>query len=151
MPAADQAHLPVASPTEEQGEIGKHQMRREGRHGHDQRIAIADMGQLVGITAASSFLFSACIRPEVTATGTVGARPVARRWADPFRGCRPPGPAHCCCCKVGVISEAGCALAVWRRTLHQLVGVPPGQQVHDRGNGQGDDRAAGTPSTNPPP
>ena len=148
---ADQAHLPVAAPAEEQGEIGQHRNRaREGRgHGHDQRVAVADVGKLVSNHGGQLFLVE-CLH-EASGDGhggTIGASASGEgvglvRLEDVDRRGR-----HICRRREVSrhISElavrAFCGLGAVE-VQHQLVGVPPRQQVHDGCNGEGDDRAAG--------
>ena len=150
---ADQAHLPVAAPAEEQGEIGQHRNRaREGRgDGHDQRVVVADVGKLVGDHGCQLILVEslheACGDGH---GGTIGAPSCGEgvrliRFKDVNRR----GRHICCCCEVGRhIPELAVRFIGGLSTVQaqdQPVGVPPGQQVHDGGNGQGDERAAGTP------
>ena len=147
----DQTHLSVAAPAEEQGEIGQHRNRaREGRgDGHDQRVAVADVGKLVGDHSGQLFpvecLHEACGDGH---GGAIGASASGEgvglvRLEDIDRRGR-----HICCrsevsCHISELAVRAFGGLGAVEAQHQLVGVPPRQQVHDGCNGQGDDSAAG--------
>ena len=143
----------VAAPAEEEREIGQHGdgagERRCDRH--DQRVAIADVGQFVGHDTGH-FRFTELVQ-ETGGRGhggifrvTPGGKGIGLRIVDQVDlGHRQSGP-------FGKMANHG--VQPWRRRCvdflrivhaqNHLVGIPEREEIHRGGEDQGQDCAAGT-------